>query len=148
MLPSKFSRTRSFLLNLPADKDRSDERPVGPASYEKEPIVGNPSMAQFKNQPSYSIPHSSTGRMAANRSTSSSLQRFHRNNKANLISPMTLEASSSKFIHPKHYHASTASAQGPGVGSYDVEKPSIEFKNRSPKAVFGREERFPKKNPL
>lgn len=79
MLPSKFSRTRSFNLYMPPEKERSDDRPVGPASYEKEPIVGNPSMAQFKNQPSYSIPQSSTGRMAANRSTSSSLQRYQRN---------------------------------------------------------------------
>lgn len=57
MLPSKFSRTQSYNFHQ-QDHFRPDKSDltVGPASYEKEPIIGNPSNTVYYNQPRYSIP--------------------------------------------------------------------------------------------
>lgn len=48
MLPSHFSRTHSYNFNMyEGIKNNKSDLTVGPACYEKEPLIGNPSNSVF-----------------------------------------------------------------------------------------------------
>ena len=149
MLPSNFKRSDTF--NLLRDQMRSEMNEMstaGPADYNIQRVIGKKhiSQAQIKACPQYSFNRTMTHRTIDTHRSKSAV-RERKKSKSAEQNAVALESGSmcpSRFTMSgaagndlKIYHK-TNFQQNPGVGDYNIDKASINMRNKSPKATIGK----------